>query len=68
MLQPKKYRFQQEAYPQLSLPAGYHFGFIAQELEEVLPELVGTAVHPAEYDDEGNMIAEAIEMKGVINW
>ena len=65
LLQPKKYRFQQEAYPQLSLPSGYHFGFIAQELEEVLPELVGTAVHPAEYDDEGNMIAEAIEMKGV---
>lgn len=49
----------------MSLPSGYHFGFIAQELEEVLPELVGTAVHPAEYDDEGNMIAEAIEMKGV---
>lgn len=65
LLKPKRYIFQQEMYPQLGLPSGYHYGFIALEIEEVLPELVGTAIHPAEYDDEGNIISEAIEMKGV---
>jgi len=54
-LQPKKYRYDKEAHKGVSLPRGEHYGLIAQEVEEVLPELVGDLYHagkPRLNDDE----------------
>ncbi len=52
-LKPSRYRFNREAYSEMNLPEGDQFGFIAQELAEVFPELV----HDAEFhDDEGDVI------------
>jgi hypothetical protein len=45
--------------------AGRHYGFVAQELEEVFPELVTTVVQPADRDDKGNLKNEATEYKGI---
>jgi hypothetical protein len=40
-LQPKAYEFRQDGdYQLMNLPKGKHFGLIAQDLEEVLPDLV----------------------------
>lgn len=39
-LGPKTYHYRVEEYPNLRLPAGRQHGFIAQEIESVLPELV----------------------------
>jgi hypothetical protein len=36
------FEWNQDAYPALNLPAGRQVGFIAQEVEEVLPEVVST--------------------------
>ncbi len=40
-LQPKQYEYKQEGdYRLMNFPGGKHFGLVAQELEEVLPNLV----------------------------
>jgi hypothetical protein len=39
-LRPVNYEFSNENFEDLDLPIGQQFGFIAQELEDVLPELV----------------------------
>ena len=46
-LNAKTYEFKTEEYDFMHLPKGGQFGFIAQELEQVLPELVQQAIHPA---------------------
>lgn len=43
-LKPKNYEFRDDGkYASLQLPKGNHYGFLAQDLEEVLPELVRDA-------------------------
>ena len=43
-LKPKNYEFRDDAaYANMNLPKGYHYGLIAQEVEEVLPEIVAQA-------------------------
>ena len=45
-LKPKNYEFRNDGkYAALNLPKGYHYGLIAQELEEVLPNLVKESPH-----------------------
>jgi hypothetical protein len=40
-LEPKQYQFKTEAkYSSLRLPGGQHYGFMAQDLEKILPDLV----------------------------
>jgi hypothetical protein len=46
-LQPKNYEFKtDEKYASLNLPKGTHYGLLAQDLEQVLPNLVKEAAHP----------------------
>lgn len=42
-----------------------HYGVIAQQLEEVLPDAVTEVNRPAKYDDEGELIGEAVSFKSV---
>jgi len=57
-LQPRKYQFftneelKQQRLPQLNAKEGKHFGLLAQELEEIFPELVTDVVHVLEEDVE----------------
>ncbi|HTN16196.1 MAG TPA: tail fiber domain-containing protein, partial [Chitinophagaceae bacterium] len=51
-LQPKTYAFDQSKYPSLHLPSkSVNYGLIAQELEQVLPTLVGNINVPEEEKD-----------------
>ena len=45
-LEPRKYSYDRGRHAGVSLPHGEHYGLIAQEVEEVLPELVGDLLHP----------------------
>jgi len=45
-LRPKSYEYRRDEFDFINLAEGKHLGFIAQDLEEVLPELVGSARQP----------------------
>jgi hypothetical protein len=46
-LEPKKYNYATEnTDARVALPRGEHYGLIAQDVEEIFPELVGDLVHP----------------------
>ncbi len=65
-LQSKTYLFKsKEEFPTFNFPEGKQYGFIAQELEEVLPNLVNETINPAQYDKDGNITADAVQFKGV---
>lgn len=64
-LQPKQYNFRTDEYHMMKLSNKKQFGLIAQELEEVLPNLVYDTKFPAKYDEEGEMTSESFEFKGV---
>jgi len=46
-LQPRRYQFRTTDFPTMGLPAEEQIGLIAQELEEVFPELIKMAKNPA---------------------
>ncbi len=62
-LQPRTYFYRQEESG-LNLPKSAQFGFVAQELEKVLPELVETNEHDVFTDIEENEHTR-MELKGV---
>jgi hypothetical protein len=47
----------------LNLPEGTRYGMIAQQVEQVFPNFVTIAKHPAELDSAGNIISAAFEYK-----
>ena len=53
-LKAKKYSFKHESYPQANLAQGIQIGFLAQEVEQVFPNLVKASVIPGEIDEDGN--------------
>lgn len=64
-IEPKQYSFLTEEFSQLHLPEGEQQGVIAQELAEVLPQLVKQTTAPAVYDTLGNEISADIEFQSV---
>ncbi|MDX9750036.1 MAG: tail fiber domain-containing protein [Flavobacteriales bacterium] len=64
-LAPKTYVFQPDVHPELQLPTTPQIGMIAQELEEVIPQAVGTTAYPAQFDTLGNMMSDGFTIKGI---
>jgi hypothetical protein len=66
-LEPKKFTYTDEhATASVALPRGEHYGLIAQEVEEVLPELVGDLIHPGRPAlDADDPIEEPFAYKGI---
>lgn len=64
-INPKSYNFKIEEFPYMNLSTGEHFGVIAQEFKEVLPNLVRTVRNPAVIDTTGEVIKEAFEFESV---
>lgn len=64
-LEPKTYSFNTQQYKSMNLPEGKHYGFIAQELETIMPELVTNNVHAAEYNEKKEKISDEIKFKAV---
>jgi Chaperone of endosialidase len=59
-LQPKKYQFNTDQFPQMNLPQGEQMGFVAQDLANVLPSLVRSNSTIPELDSLGNVITEEV--------
>ena len=64
-LNPKRYRFKTEEFSQLNLQNTPQIGFLAQELQKVLPEAVKDAVSPEVYDSLGNLTGASVSFKAV---
>jgi hypothetical protein len=52
LLQPKTYTLKRSEYDYMNFPAGTQIGLIAQEVAEVIPELVEDATNPGPLDPE----------------
>lgn len=64
-LQPISFEYSNAAVPQLNLSAGSHYGLIAQQVEQVFPQLVqNTRVAPVS-DSLGQVIHAATTVKSV---
>ncbi len=67
-LQTRTYEYDAVKFPRMNLPTGFQYGFVAQELEQVFPQLVTKAVQPAEYengDKNGKKLGDEVSFKAV---
>ncbi len=64
-LQPKSYRYNTDQFPQMGLPSGQQYGFLAQELGEQFPNMVTDMIQPAEHDSTGAETAPEVAFKAV---
>ena len=64
-LKPVSYFMDNSNYSQFNFDSNLQFGFIAQEVETVFPNLVYESLHPAEYDSLGVEISPAIPYKSL---
>ena len=55
-IEAAKYQFTSEAISQVHAPTGSQYGLLAQQVEEVLPDLVQSIKYPAQYNEEGEEI------------
>lgn len=64
-LNPKKYQFDQAQYGFMNLPEGEQYGFLAHEIETVLPTLVKQSFHLYDPADENKPEGEGLAFKAV---
>ena len=64
-LQPKSYEFDLTIDPTMGMPTGPQVGFLAQDLEQVLPALVTEVNRPERVDSLGQVVVEARTFKAV---
>lgn len=64
-LRPVSYQFKDYESTGIMLPENPQFGLIAQEVEEVLPQMVTINHQPAKRDGKGNIVAAEKTFKGV---
>lgn len=62
-LNPRAYNYQVEAFPHVGLPVGLQYGFLAQELEQVIPGSVKDVTFQAELDSTGQQVHPAVSSK-----
>jgi hypothetical protein len=60
-LRPVTYTFKRDEFPQMNLPEGKHFGFVSQEVMEIIPEIVMNTAHPIEFSEDGDQTSEEVE-------
>ena len=64
-LQPHTYKMDTINFPQFNFQSRLQYGFIAQEIEGVLPALVHESYMPAVYDSSGNEVNAAVNYKSL---
>lgn len=64
-LKPVKYSFDVSGYPQFNFGSELQYGFIAQDVEVILPSLVHQSGLPAQYDSLGNVVVPATPYKSL---
>ncbi|MBU1718887.1 MAG: tail fiber domain-containing protein, partial [Bacteroidetes bacterium] len=64
-IHPKTFKFKTDDYSYMSLPGGLQYGVIANEVDTVIPSLVGNLIFPEQIDSAGNIINPELEYKGM---
>ena len=64
-LAPKTYNLDSVNYIQFGFDTKQHMGLIAQEVEQILPDLITNTVMPAQYDSSGVQTSAALNYKGL---
>jgi len=64
-LNPKEYFYNTSEYPHLNLKNDKSYGFSAQEVQQVLPDVIKEVHHPAKYDTSGEMISPPEDLLGI---
>ncbi len=65
-LQPRTFTYKTgPEYDRFGFSRGRQYGFIAQELEKVFPDMVVTAVQPPERDAQGHVKGEPVRYKAI---
>jgi hypothetical protein len=64
-LSPKTFTFKTQDYPSMHLQEGTHYGLIAEDVEQVLPDLVLPFAEPEVKDDQGNTVYDQVDFKAV---
>ncbi|HAP00584.1 MAG TPA: hypothetical protein DCQ93_01550, partial [Bacteroidetes bacterium] len=59
-LNPVTYDFKKDEYKIMNLPSQKQFGFIAQEIQQVLPNLVQSSNTAVSQDENGNLVRDQI--------
>ncbi|HNR18793.1 MAG TPA: tail fiber domain-containing protein [Bacteroidia bacterium] len=65
LLNPLEYNYDKAKYPYMGFADGLRYGFLAQEVERLLPQFVSVIHYPGEYDDKGTMIHAPFDYKGL---
>jgi len=60
-LKPRTYFYKKDEYKTMNFSSRKQYGFVAQELEEVLPELVQTSQQPVRVNTQGEREMEAVK-------
>jgi hypothetical protein len=64
-LRPRTYEFRNDEYAHMNLKEGKQYGFIAQELREVIPEMVTENQHPHIVEQDTSLTTELTDYLGV---
>lgn len=64
-LKPAVYDFRVGEFGAMNLAEGKHFGFLAQEVQDVFPDLVSRQAFPPQYNEKQEKTADAIEYLGL---
>ena len=64
-LKPSTFEFKTADYPTIGLSKGMQTGLIADEVKQVFPEFVKTAVNPARYDRDRKLLAKEVKYDAV---
>jgi hypothetical protein len=64
-LQPRTFDYDTVNYADFNFESDHQMGLIAQEVEEVLPDIVSNHIRSASYDSLGNEVKPEIQYKGI---
>ncbi|MEO8150272.1 MAG: tail fiber domain-containing protein [Bacteroidia bacterium] len=65
-LNPVTYQLKKEEYPMMNFPAFRQYGFVAQELEKVIPLLVENGTHPGAKREDKDIEFKSVNYIGMI--
>ncbi len=64
-LRPVSYYFKTSEFSQFNLSQSKQYGFLAQEVAMILPELVQSAIQPGKLEDDGSFTGETTEFLSI---
>jgi hypothetical protein len=65
LLSPKTFVYDTLGYGQFNFDSKKQYGFIAQEVETILPELIHQSMHPGKMDSLGNIVGQPMKYKSM---